>query len=414
MRVNTGLFALAGALLLLASGCSKATPAASGPPPAAVVLMTVGQTDVPIYSEWIGTTDGMVNADIRAQVTGYLQRQLYTEGSAVRKGQLLFEIDPRPFEATLAHAKGQLAQANGQLALARAQLAQSEAELAKAQADQVRTQLDSDRYIPLVKAQAVTQQDADNAVQNNLSAKAQVKAAAAQVETVRAQIEAAKAAVEAAEAAVTAANINLDFTKLTAPIDGVAGVALMQVGNLVSPGTGPITTVSTLDPIRVFFTMSEQEYLEFAKAAGWSGPDKALRQMPLELILADGSVYPQKGRFFFADREVDSKTGAIQLAGLFPNRGNVLRPGQYAKVRAAVRIQKGALLVPQRAVIELQGSYQVAVVDDANTASLRLVKPGVRQGSNWVINEGLKPGERVVVEGGDRLRPGMRVSPKGN
>lgn len=400
-------------LLLASVACSKQ---ATGVPVAAapvVELTTVQQKDVPIYAEWIGSLDGMVNAAIRAQVTGYLQRQAYNEGSFVRKGQLLFEIDPRPFEAALLQARGQLAQAKGQLAQAHAQLSQAEAQLAKAEADQKRTQLDADRYTPLAKGDAVSQQEVDNAVQTNVSAKAQVRAATAQVETAKAQIEAANAAVEAAQAAVETATVNLSFTKLTAPIDGIAGQAQIQIGNLVSPSTGPVTTVSTLDPMRAYFTVSEQEYLSFARSSDGANPEKAMQRFQLELILADGSVYPEKGKFYFADRHIDPKTGAMQLAGLFPNRGNLLRPGQYAKVRALVRTQKDALLIPQRAVIELQGGFQVAVVDGENKVSLRAVKPGGVDGAMWVINEGLRAGERVVVEGGDRLRPGMTVSPKG-
>jgi len=407
------LICLAVSGLLAAAGCSRVTPAGETAAPPVVVVAPVEQKDVPIYAEWIGTLDGMVNAEIRAEVTGYLLRQEYREGAFVRKGQLLFEIDPRPLEAALAQAQGQLAQANGQLAQAKAQLVQSQAQLAKAEADQVRTQLDVDRYTPLAKQQAITQQDLDNAVQNNLSAKAQVGAAAAQAETAKAQIQAASAAVEAAQAAVLTVKVNLGFTRLTAPIDGIAGVAQTQVGNLVGPSSGPVTTVSTLDPIKAFFTVSEQEYLGFGRSPHGADPEAAMRRLQLELILADGTIYPQKGKFFFADREVDPKTGAIRLAGLFPNRGNILRPGEYGKVRAAVRTEKDALLVPQRAVMELQGAYQVAVVDRENRVSIRTVKTGERAGAMWIIDEGLKPGERVVVEGADKVRPGMRVNPKG-
>ncbi|MCZ2151884.1 MAG: efflux RND transporter periplasmic adaptor subunit [Bryobacterales bacterium] len=413
MQAKIVLIGLVGVVVLFAAACSRATPAGQAPAPPVVVLTRVEQKDVPIAAEWIGTLDGMVNAVIRAQVTGYLLRQEYKEGSVVGKGQLLFEIDPRPFHAALSQAQGQLAQAKGQLAQAKAQLIQSEAQLAKSEADQIRTQRDSDRYIALADAQAVTQQDIDNAVQNNVSAKALVKAAAAQVETSKAQIQAAGASVEAAAAAVETATVNLGFTRLTAPINGVAGLAQMQVGNLVGPGNGPITTVSTLDPIKVYFTVSEQEYLGFARFSDGGGFEAAMRALQLELILADGTVYRRKGRFFFANREVDPKTGAIQLAGLFPNPGNVLRPGQFARIRSVVRMQKDALLVPQRAVMEMQGGYQVAVVDGANRVSLRAVKPGARYGAQWIIDDGLKPNERVVVEGADKVRPGIQVSPKG-
>jgi RND family efflux transporter MFP subunit len=400
-------------VLLVAAGCSKATSNAAPANPPVVEVVEVQQKDVPIYGEWIGTLDGMVNAAIKAQVSGYLLKQDYTEGSPVKKDQLLFEIDPRPFQAVLDQALGLLAQANGQLAQAKAQLLQSEAQVAQAQANQVRTQLDEDRYAPLLKQQAITQQDFDNAVQNNQAAKAQVQAARAGIETARAQIQAASAAVQGAQAGVETARLNLGFTRLTSPIDGVAGLAQQQVGSLVSPNSGPVTTVSTVDPIKVYFTASESEYLDFHRRF----PDEATvqaerRQMPLDLILADGATYPHAGRISFADRQVNQNTGAIQIAGVFPNPGNLLRPGGYAKVRTATRTKPGALLVPQRAVTELQGSYQAAVVDSENKIGIRTVKPGDRVGALWIIEEGLKPGERVVAEGVQKVRPGMQVNPK--
>jgi RND family efflux transporter MFP subunit len=247
----------------------------------------------------------------------------------------------------------------------------------------------------------------DNAKQSNQSMQAQVAAAKAQVETAKAQTEAAQAGVTAAAAVVETTKVNLGFTKLTSPIDGIAGVAATQVGNLVGPSSNAITTVSTLDPIKANFTVSEQEYLSLTRNAS------VLNRLSLELILSDGSVYPQKGRFSFADREVNPGTGAIRLTGLFPNPGNRLRPGQYAKVRATIGVRAGALLVPQRSVTDTQGSYLVAVVDPNNTIRLAPVKPGDRIGSNWVIEEGLKPGERVVTEGLFKIRPGERVNPKG-
>jgi len=324
----------------------------------------------------------------------------------VKKGQLLFEIDPRPFQAALDQAQGQLAQANGQLAQAKAQLVQSEAQLAQAQANQHRTQLDVDRYVPLAKQQAITQQDLDNATQNNLSAKAQVDSAVAQIETAKAQIQAAGASVEAAKAAVEAARVNLGFTYLTSPIDGIAGKAQVQIGNLVSPAGGTITTISTLEPVKAEFTVSEQEYLTFTRHASDLG------KLQLDLILADGSVYPHKGRFLFADRQVDQTTGAILLTAQFPNPGNILRPGQYAKVRAIVGMQPNALLVPQRAVTEMQGNYLVAVVNDDNKVEMANVKVGDRVGSLWMISDGLKAGQRVVADGSMKVRPGVPVSPK--
>ena len=399
---------LGAAIILVLSGCSGTTSAASAPQmtPPEVEVARVEQRDVPIQREWVGTLAGMVNAAIKAQVTGYLLTQNYTEGSFVKKGQLLFEIDPRPFQAALDQAQGQLSQANGQLAQAKAQLVQSQAQVAQAQANQRRTQLDVDRYTPLAKQHAITQQDLDNATQNNLSSQAQVEAAKAQVETAKAQIQAADAAVEAAKAAVEAARVNLGFTRLTSPIDGIAGQAQVQIGNLVGPDSGPITTVSTLEPIKAEFTVSEQEYLKFTRRANDLG------RLQLELILADGATYRYKGKFLFADRQVDQSTGAILLVGQFPNPGNILRPGQYAKVRAVVGIQENALLVPQRAVTELQGKYQVAVVNDDNKVAIENVKVGDRVGPLWMINDGLKAGERVIADGVMKVRPGVQVNPK--
>ena len=426
-------------VLIVAGRSNK--PAQAAPRPLDVEVIRVGQKDVPVYSEWIGTTDGMVNADIKAQVTGYLLRQDYKEGSFVNKGQLLFEIDPRPFQATLDQASGQVAQFQGQLeqansqvaqaeaqaAQANSQLLQSQAQLAQAQANQVKTQLDVNKYAPLAEQKAVTQQDYDNAIQANVVAKAQIDAAKAGVETARAQVRAAnaqigtakaaiataKGQIENAKAMVRTAELNLGFTRISSPIDGIAGIAQAQVGNLISTTSAPLTTVSTVDPIKVYFTLSEQQYLNFnrrnlieAQRAG------SVAQIELELILADGSSYPQKGNFFFADRQVDPKTGAIRLAGIFPNPGNVLRPGQYGRVRAVTATRTDALLIPQRAVTELQGSYQVAVVGSDKKIEMRAVKVGDRTGSMWIIEDGLKAGETVVVEGTQRIRPGVVVNPK--
>jgi membrane fusion protein (multidrug efflux system) len=398
---------LAGAAVLSSVSCANTAQGTLTPPAPDVEVATVEQKDVPIEREWIGTLDGMVNAAIKAEVTGYLQRQNYTEGSFVRKGQLLFEIDPRPFQAVVDQAAGQLAQAHAQLAQANAGLVQSQAQLTSAEANQRKAQLDEDRYVPLAEQQAITQQDLDNARQSNQSLKAQVAAAQAQVETAKAQIEAAQAGVIAAAAAVETAKVNLGFTHLDSPIDGIAGVATVQVGNLVSATSNAVTTVSTLDPIKANFTVSEQEYLSLARKS------KALDQLQLELVLSDGTVYPQKGRFSFADRQVNSSTGSIQLTGLFPNPGNTLRPGQYAKVRAAVGVRANAMLVPQRSVTETQGSYLVAVVDPNNTVRFSPVRVGDRLGSKWLIEEGLKPGERVVTDGLFKIRPGAPVNPKG-
>jgi membrane fusion protein (multidrug efflux system) len=404
---------LVGLALIGAAGCSKGTLAAHAPETPDVDVVPVEQKDVPIYGEWIGTLDGLVNADIKAQVSGYLLKQDYTEGSFVQRGQLLFEIDPRPFQAVVDQAQGQLAQATGQLAQAKAQLTQAEAQVAVAEANQGRSQLDVDRYAPLAKQEAITQQDLDNATQNNLAAKAQVQSSKAQVETARAQIQAANATVQAARATVDTAQLNLGFTRLTSPIDGIAGIAQLQVGALVSAASGLVTTVSTVDPIKAYFTVSEQEYLDFHRRYSTQASlDAERKRLRLELVLSDGTVYPRIGSFFFADRQVNQSTGAIRVAGLYPNPGNTLRPGQYAKVRASIRTQEGALLIPQRAVTELQGSYQVAVVDAGNKIAIRNVKPGSRSGTLWIIDEGLKPGERVVAEGVQKVRPGMLVNPK--
>jgi membrane fusion protein (multidrug efflux system) len=380
-----GAFCLVVIGLIIGAAKPKQVSGAPSGPPLDVEVVQVQQREIPIYGEWIGTLDGFTNADVRAQVTGYLLRQGYQEGAFVKKGQLLFEIDPRPFQAALDQAEGQLAQAR--------------AVLANAQAVQGRTELDVNRYTPLAKEQAASQQDLDNAVQNNMAAKATVATAAAQIRS--------------AEAAVETAKINLDFTRLVAPIEGIAGQAQLQVGALVNPSSGPVTSVSTVDPIKVYFTVSETEYLDWNKRF----PTETTRQaagksLRLELILADGSTYPREGSFYFADRQVNQSTGAIRIAGLFPNPGNILRPGGYGKVRTAVRVQEDALLVPQRAVSELQGGYQVAVVDGENKVSIRPVKVGERVGTEWIVAEGLKQGERVVVEGVQKVRPGVQVNPK--
>jgi membrane fusion protein (multidrug efflux system) len=408
---NRGILGLAGALIIIWGGVlvsrrAAGTAAQAAPPPPDVEVASVELRDIPIEREWVGTLDGMVNAAIKAQVAGYLQRQDYSEGSAVRKGQLLFEIDPRPFQAAADQASGQVAQAQAQLAQAQAGLVQAQSQLAGAEANQRKAQLDEDRYVPLAQQEAVTQQELDNARQNNQALKAQVAAAAAQVETAKAQIQAARAGVVAAEAALETAKVNLGFTRLTSPIDGVAGAASTQVGNLVGPSTNAVTTVSTLDPIKANFTVSEQEYLGLARADG-------LHKLDLKLVLADGSVHPQPGRFSFADRQVDPATGAIQLTGLFPNPGNTLRPGQYAKVRAAVGMHAGALLIPQRALVDTQGTYMVPVVDPGNTVRFAAVTMGERVGPSWIVESGLKPGERVVTDGLFHIRPGAVVNPKG-
>ena len=374
-------------VIALIVGAVRPYKKAMGAPPATpdVEVVQVDEEDVPIYAEWIGTLDGLVNADVRAQVTGYLLKQGYQEGAFVRQGQLLFQIDPRPFQAALDQAQGQLAQAK--------------AALANADAVQHRTELDVQRYTPLAKEQAASQQDLDNSVQNNLAAIATVETAKAQIKTY--------------EAAVETAKINLDFTRLVAPIDGIAGQAQLQVGALVTPGSGVVTSVSTVDPIKVYFTVGEPQYLawrrRFPTETSRLEADKELR---LQLILADGSTYPYEGKFYFADRQVIETTGAIRIAGLFANPNNILRPGGYGKVRAVIRTQPGALLVPQRAVSELQGGYQIAVVGADNKVDVRTVTVGDRVDNRWIITSGVHAGDRVVVEGVQRMRTGVRVNAK--
>jgi len=386
------ILVIVGVLLLIVIGLgvaqltrSKGVSGAGTFPPPEVTVAPVEQKDVALYTEWIGTLDGLVNADVRAQVTGYLSRQDYKEGDFVKAGELLFEIDPRPFQAVLDQTEGQLAQATAQLA--------------NAEAVQRRTELDVERYTPLAKAQAASQQDLDNAVQNNLAATATVATARAQIRT--------------AEAAVETAKINLGFTRLTSPIDGIAGQAQLQVGALVTTSSSPVTTVSTVDPIKVYFTVSESEYLAFNRRFPTHTEREAqFKREPLYLVLADGTTYEHPGNIYFADRQVNEGTGAIRIAGLFPNPGNILRPGGYGKVRAANRIEKDALLVPQRAVTELQGSYQVALVDSENKVTFQTVQVGDHAGSQWIIEKGLKTGERVVADGTQKVRPGMQVNPK--
>jgi RND family efflux transporter MFP subunit len=383
--IIAGAFCLV--ILAIIYGMSRHAPTAAATTnrAAEVEVVQVQQRSVPIYAEWIGTLDGLVNADVRAQVTGYIVRQDYQEGAFVQMGQLLFEIDPRPFQAALDQALGQLAQAK--------------ANLANAQAVQVRTQLDVNRYTPLAQEQAASQQDLDNAVQNNLAAKATVETAKAQIRTY--------------EAAVENARINLDFTRLVAPIDGIVGQAQLQVGALVSPASGAVTSVSTVDPIKVYFTVGEPQYLAWQRRYSTEvSRETARKGLHLQLILADGTTYPREGTFFFADRQVNVSTGAIRIAALFPNPGNVLRPGGYAKVRGIIREEVGALLVPQRSVTELQGSYQVAVVGDDGRISIRPVTVGNTVGTQFIISRGLKAHETVVAEGTQKVRPGMQVTVK--
>ena len=363
--VNVVLFFAIVIILSGAGGCKKEQKA--GPPPAPEVeVFTVVQKNVPIYKEWVGTADGFVNATIRAQVQGYLIKQNYKEGDLVRKGQILFEIDPRTFQAALEQAKGQLA------------VQQASWDTAKANLNRIK---------PLAERNAVSQKDLDDATGKE---------------------QATHASVLAAKAAVDKAELDLGFTKIISPVDGIAGLAKTQIGNLVGPGSvEELTTVSTVNPIKVYIQISEQEYLKAMEQR-----KQGAVKRPLELILADGTVYPHKGELSFADREVDVRTGTIRIATLFPNPGNLLRPGQFGKIRAEMSIEKGALLIPQRAVTEMQGQYLVAVVGQDNKIAIRRVKAGHRVDSDWIIDEGLKPGERVVAEGVQKVKEGMTVNPK--
>ena len=361
-----------GLLLLLPwCGCAKKEARAVAPTPE-VEVTSVAKQDVPIYGEWIAVLDGYVNAQIQPQVTGYLMKQTYQEGALVKKGDVLFEIDPRPFEAALAQAKGQLAQAEAQLG---------------------KTKLDVERDTPLARERAIPQAQLDNDIQAN---------------------EAAKAVVLAAQAQVDQAQLNLGFTKVRSLVDGLAGLAKGQIGDLVGPNT-VLTTISQVNPIKAYVSISEQQYLQSASRinAAAMGKDVAVKSAKtLELVLADGSTYPRKGWFVFADRQVDLKTGTIRVAAAFENPESLLRPGQFARVRLPVRLAAGALLVPERAVVETQGSYSVVVVGTDNKASIRPVKVGERVGQKWIIAAGVNAGEQVIVEGMQKVREGAPVNPR--
>jgi RND family efflux transporter MFP subunit len=362
-----------GALLVVACacvGCGQKAASAPARKPPEVEVAPVVQKDVRIYGEWVATLDGYVNAQIQPQVTGYLIKQDYREGSFVHQGDVLFEIDPRPFQAVLDQAKAQLAQAEAQLGNAT---------------------INVNRDIPEAQASAIPQSQLDTDKQAQL---------------------AGKAAVEAGKAAVEQASLNLGFTEVRSLISGIAGIAQVQVGNLVSPST-VLTAVSQVNPIKVYFPISGDDYLRMVGGAGSGTVDllSARSSVPLQLILSNGDTYPHPGKFLFADRQVDQQTGTIRIAAAFPNPGNVLRPGQYGRVRATTDVRKSALLIPQRAVTELQGSYQVAVVSSENKIEIRSVEVGPRVGTMWVINKGLSAGEQVVAEGTLKVRDGSVVTP---
>jgi membrane fusion protein (multidrug efflux system) len=359
--------ALLAAVALLLGGCEKAPPMAFPPPDVSVARVI--QKDVPISGDWVATLDGYTNAQIQPQVAGYLVKQNYREGSQVHKGDVLFQIDPRPFQAVLDQAKGQLAQANAQLGLAT---------------------LNVNRDTPVAKLHAIAQSQLDTDIQAKLSA---------------------EAGVQAAQASVEQAELNMGFTEVRSLIDGIAGIAQTQIGNLVSPTT-VLTTVSQVNPIKVYFPISEQEYMRIAgKIPGSVDLLASNNTVPLTLVLSNGSEYSQKGTIIFADRQVDSQTGTIRIVGSFANPGNILRPGQFGRIRAVTENLHNALLVPQRAVTELQGSYQVAVVGADNKVNIRTIKVGDRVGSLWVVREGLKADERVITEGVMKVGEGAPVKP---
>lgn len=361
---------LASTALLPLTSCERKTEAAAPPPPE-VQVAAVEQKDVPIYGEWVATLDGYINADVRPQVTGYLLKQNYREGTLVKKGQVLFDIDTRPFQAALEQTQGQQAQAEAQVS---------------------KTTLDVDRDTPLAKQSAIPQAQLDNDIQAKAAAIAVLRANKAQVEQAR---------------------LNLEFTKVRSLVDGIAGIAKGQIGDLVSPTT-VLTTVSTVQPIKAYFAVSEQEYLPFASRISEFAADKLTpgAHKTLELILADGSVYPSKGAILLADRQVDPKTGTMRIAATFDNPKGILRPGQFARVRLPVSVAKDALLLPQRAVMETQGAYQVVVVTPENKASIRPVKVGQRVGNMWIIQEGVKPSDQIIVEGFQKVKEGSPVNPK--
>src|ERR1700756_4925643 len=354
----------------ISTSCSR-KPAQTAPPPPEVLVTTVQPRDVPRVLERVATLDGFINANINAQVQGYIISRDYQEGSVVKKGDLLFKIDPRPFEAALAQAKGTLA---------------------KDHANQVKADADKKRAMDLFQKKVISDQERDTAV---------------------AAADSTTANVEADEAAVKQAEINLGYTKVKAPIDGVVGFANNKIGDLVGPSTGPLTTMSQIDPIKAIVTVGEGPFTDFFSRHPDSNERNAyIKSLDFELFLGNGEMYPQKGKFYALDRNLDTKTGSIRYYVTFPNPGNILRPGQFGKVRFVADMKKGAMVIPQEAVNEVQGNYQVAVVDQNNKVSLRPVKMGERIGALWEVTDGLKPGDRVVVEGVQKAREGATVTVK--
>src|SRR3954471_7660410 len=351
-------------------GCSR-KPAPAGPGAPEVLVTTVKPQDVPRVLERVATLDGFINANINAQVQGYLISRDYKEGGIVKKGDLLFQIDPRPFEAALAQAKGTLA---------------------RDKANQAKADADEKRAIDLFKKKVISDQERDTAI---------------------AAAGSSRANIEADEAAVKQAELNVGYTKITAPINGLAGFANNQVGDLVGPSTGPLTTVSQIDPIKAVVTAGEGPFTDFvSRHPDATERNTYIKSLDFDLILGNGEMYPQKGKFYALDRSLDPKTGSIRYYVTFPNPGNILRPGQFGKVRFVADTKKGAMVIPQEAVNELQGGYQVAVVDQNNKASIRPVKMGERIGAMWEVTEGLKPGDKVVVQGLQKAREGSTVTTK--
>ena len=428
-----------GLVVAALAGCGEKSGASATPSPPLVRVTPVVEQDVPISSEWVGTLVGYITAQIRARVAGHLVSQNYKEGSFVKTGELLFQVDARSFQVALDQADAKLRLAQSQLSQARAQVgasqaqveqaiasvAQDEAQVKRAEATQRQTELDVARYTPLAQRGSVSQQELDNAVQNNLAnlaavaavraavlnSRAKVTQAQAALEKARADVETQEANIAAAQASLADARLNLGYTRILSPIDGIAGLRGANIGDYVGPSDDtPLTSVSKVDPIYAQFPISEQRALAVFRR--WDADPRAPRSIELELTLADGSVHSARGKADMLDRQVDVTTGTVIARGVFPNPGNVLRPGQYAKVRAVVEVKKNALLIPQRAVQDVQGAHQVAVVKSDDTVEVRPVQVDVRVGSLWVVTKGLTPGERIIVEGGDRVRAGQKVRPE--
>jgi membrane fusion protein, multidrug efflux system len=399
---------LLAAALSISAGCKDA-PKPAARPPEPVKVAPVIQRDVPIYAEWVGTTVGYVTAQIRARVSGYLISQNYREGTLVKSGDLMFQIDPRPYQIALNQARAQLRTTESQLEQARAQVAQAEADLLRAEANQKKTELDVARYTPLAARGSVSQQELDDAVQNNLANLASVAAQKANVANARATVSKTQAEISRAQASLADAELNLSWTKVTSPISGIAGIKNADIGDLIATST-TLTSVSLVNPIYVQVAVAEQEYMRW-RQRGWNPDTVGDRKGQLEMTLADGSTFPHPGTPEIVDRQVGVTTGTISIRGVFPNPGDLLRPGQFAKVRTVVDTKMGALLVPQRAVRDLQGQHQVAVVGAGDTVDIRTVKLAERVGSLWIVSEGLKPGERVIVEGIDKVKTGEKVKP---